>query len=50
MGSPERAAQEFKLHDEIEKEQSATVERQRREVKQFQVVLEGQPGYPPPPK
>ncbi|MEY2393987.1 MAG: hypothetical protein QOF94_332, partial [Acidobacteriaceae bacterium] len=50
MGSPERAAQEFKLHDEIEKEQAATVERQRREVKQFQVVLEGQPGYPPPPK
>jgi tetratricopeptide (TPR) repeat protein len=50
MGSPERAAHEFKLHDEIEKQQAATVERQRREVKQFQVVLEGQPGYLPPPK
>jgi Tfp pilus assembly protein PilF len=44
MGSPERAAHEFKLHDEIEKQQAATVERQRREVKQFLVVLEGQPG------
>jgi tetratricopeptide (TPR) repeat protein len=50
MGSPEKAAQEFKLHDEIEKQQAAAVERQRRDVKQFLVVLEGQPGYPPPPK
>jgi tetratricopeptide (TPR) repeat protein len=44
IGSPEKAAQEFKLHDEIEKQQAAAVEQQRREVKQFQVVLEGQPG------
>ena len=50
IGLPEKAAQEFKLHDEIEKQQAAAVERQRREVKQFLVVLEGQPGYPPPPK
>jgi tetratricopeptide (TPR) repeat protein len=46
-GSPEKARQEFQLHDEIEKQQAATVERQRREVKQFLVVLEGQPGYHP---
>jgi hypothetical protein len=44
MGLPEKAAQEFKLHDEIEKLQAAAVEQQRREVKQFLVVLEGQPG------
>jgi tetratricopeptide (TPR) repeat protein len=50
MGLREKAAQEFKLHDEIEKQQAAAVERQRRDVKQFLVVLEGQPGYPPPPK
>jgi tetratricopeptide (TPR) repeat protein len=50
MGSTEKAAQEFKLHDQIEKQQAAVVEQQRKEVKQFQVVLEGQPGYPPPPK
>jgi tetratricopeptide (TPR) repeat protein len=50
MGSPEKAEKEFKFHDEIEKQQAAAVEQQRREVKQFQVVLEGQPGYPPPPK
>jgi tetratricopeptide (TPR) repeat protein len=46
-GSHEKATQEFQLHDEIEKQQAATVERQRREVKQFLVVLEGQPGYHP---
>jgi tetratricopeptide (TPR) repeat protein len=44
MGSPEKAAREFKLHAEIEKQQAAAVEQQRREVKQFLVVLEGQPG------
>jgi tetratricopeptide (TPR) repeat protein len=44
MGLQEKAAQEFKLHDEIEKLQAAAVEQQRREVKQFLVVLEGQPG------
>jgi hypothetical protein len=44
MGSPEKAAGEFKLHAEIEKQQAAAVEQQRREVKQFLVVLEGQPG------
>jgi tetratricopeptide (TPR) repeat protein len=43
IGLPEKARQEFELHDEIEKLQAATVERQRREVKQFLVVLEGQP-------
>jgi tetratricopeptide (TPR) repeat protein len=46
-GEPEKATQEFQLHDEIEKQQAATIERQRREVKQFLVVLEGQPGYHP---
>jgi tetratricopeptide (TPR) repeat protein len=46
-GQPEKARQELQLHDEIEKQQAATVERQRREVKQFLVVLEGQPGYHP---
>lgn len=42
-GFPEKAAQEFKLHDEIEKRQATAVEQQRREVKQFLVVLDGQP-------
>jgi hypothetical protein len=50
IGLPEKARQQFQLHDEIEKLQAGAAERQRREVKQFLVVLEGQPGYPPPPK
>jgi tetratricopeptide (TPR) repeat protein len=47
-GTPEKARQEFQLHDEIERLQAATVERQRREVKQFLVVLQGQPASPSP--
>jgi tetratricopeptide (TPR) repeat protein len=47
IGSPDKAKQEFQLHDEIETQQAAVVERQRREVKQFLVVLQGQPATPP---
>lgn len=50
IGEPEKARQEFELHDQLEKLQAASVDRQRREVKQFLVVLEGQPGYQPPSK
>ena len=39
LGEAEKAAHEFQLHDQIEKQQAAEVERQRREVKQFLVVL-----------
>jgi tetratricopeptide (TPR) repeat protein len=39
IGEPAKAKQEFQLHDEIEKQQAAAVERQRREIKQFLVVL-----------
>jgi tetratricopeptide (TPR) repeat protein len=42
-GEPTKAKQEFVLHDEIEKKQAAAVESQRREIKQFLVVLQGQP-------
>jgi tetratricopeptide (TPR) repeat protein len=40
---PTKARQEFVLHDEIEKKQAAAVESQRRKIKQFLVVLQGQP-------
>jgi tetratricopeptide (TPR) repeat protein len=43
MGAPEKARQEFQLHDEIEALRAAKVERQRREVKQFLVVLQQKP-------
>ena len=45
-GEPEKAKREFVLHDEIEKQKAAAVERQRREIKQFLIVLQGQPTHP----
>ena len=45
-GEPQKAKREFALHDEIEKRKAAAVERQRREIKQFLVVLQGQPTHP----
>ena len=47
IGEADKAKQEFQLHDEIEKVQADAIERQRREVKQFLVVLQGQPSPPP---
>jgi FimV-like protein len=47
-GEPTKAKAEFVLHDEIEKQNAAAVERQRREIKQFLVVLQGQPTHPTP--
>lgn len=45
-GEPQKAKREFALHDEIEKQKAAAVELQRREIKQFLVVLQGQPTHP----
>jgi tetratricopeptide (TPR) repeat protein len=47
VGDSAKAKEEFQFHDQIEKQQADAVERQRREVKQFLVVLEGQPTNPP---
>jgi tetratricopeptide (TPR) repeat protein len=41
VGDRESAQKEFQLHDEIEKQQAALVDKQRREVKQFLVVVNG---------
>jgi tetratricopeptide (TPR) repeat protein len=41
LGEKAKAAEEFRLHDELEKKQAAEVERQRREVKQFLVLVGG---------
>ncbi len=49
IGEPAKAKQEFQLHDEIKKQQAEAIERQRREVKQFLVVLPEQPAHPPTP-
>jgi len=42
-GDSAKATRELDLHDQLEKEQAAAVERQRQEVKQFLVVLQNQP-------
>ena len=42
LGERGKAAQEYQLHDEIEKRQAAAIEQERRDVKQF-VVVQGQP-------
>ena len=47
VGEPAKAKREFQLHDEIKNQQSADIERQRREIKQFLIVLPGQPAFPP---
>lgn len=41
LGEKAKATQEFQLHDDLEKKQAAEVERQRREVKQFLVLVGG---------
>ena len=47
IGERAKATQEFQLHDEIEKQSAAEVQRQRREVKQFLVVVPEQPNPQP---
>lgn len=47
VGDKERARQEFQLHETLEKEQAAEVDRQRREIKQF--VVETPSPAPPSP-
>jgi Tfp pilus assembly protein PilF len=42
-GNAEKAKEQFQLHDEIEKQQAAAIERQRREIKQFLVILQDGP-------
>jgi tetratricopeptide (TPR) repeat protein len=49
MGESGKAKQEFQIHDEIKRQEAETIERQRREVKQFLVVLPEQPAHPPTP-
>lgn len=48
-GEAEEAKREFALHDSLEKAQADAVEQQRRQVKQFLVVLQGQPAHPATP-
>ena len=44
MGDAARARQEFARHDALDQAQARAVDEQRRQVKQFLVVVEGKPG------
>ena len=46
-GERAKAKEQFQLHDQIQKQQAAEVDKQRREVKQFLVVEQGKPSDPP---
>jgi len=46
VGETAKAKEEFRLHDAIKKEQADAIERERREIKQFRVVLPDQPANP----
>ncbi len=46
IGKADKAKREFQLHDEMKRQETEAIERQRREVKQFLVVVEGKPAYP----
>jgi tetratricopeptide (TPR) repeat protein len=41
-GDHQKAREEFALHDQIDKQQKEEVEEQRREIKQFRVIEQGQ--------
>jgi len=47
IGKPTEAREQFEIHDEIEKREAEGVERERREIKQFLIVLQGQPTASP---
>lgn len=47
LGERGKAERELALHDKIEKEQAAEVERQRKEIKQFVVSMPGKPNASP---
>lgn len=40
IGEKEKAAEQLRLHDELQKEQAAAVEKERKQVKQFLIVVD----------
>jgi len=43
IGEESKAEQEFQLYEKIEKAETAAIERERRELRQFLIILKGQP-------
>jgi tetratricopeptide (TPR) repeat protein len=48
MGEKEKTQQEFRAYEQTEKTQAAEIERQRRELRQFLIILKDQPTNSPP--
>ena len=47
-GNPAQAAQEFAIYKQVQKSEADTLERQRRELRQFLVILQSQPATTAP--
>ena len=48
IGEESKAQQEFQAHEQIEKTEAAAIERQRRELQQFLIILKDEPAAAPP--
>jgi tetratricopeptide (TPR) repeat protein len=48
IGEESKAAQEFQVYEKVEKTETATIERQRRELRQFLIILKDQPAASSP--
>jgi tetratricopeptide (TPR) repeat protein len=48
VGEEAKAEQEFRLYEQLEKTETATLESQRRELRQFMIILKEQPPAPAP--
>ncbi len=48
MGEEEKSEQELQLYKQADKSESAAIEQQRREIRQFLIILKEQPAPPPP--
>jgi len=48
IGEESKAEQEFQVYEKVEKTETATIERQRRERRQFLIILKDQPAASAP--
>jgi len=48
MSEESKAEQEFRVYEEMEKAETAAIESQRRELRQFLIILKDQPSAPSP--
>jgi hypothetical protein len=48
IGEESKAEQEFLVYEKVEKTETATIERQRQELRQFLIILKDQPAASSP--